>query len=157
MADRARGRQRESHPEGWLCNLKRDARQHGHTLRDPKDSTHILVPGKTLGNLCKCKLKCHTQFTRDQRRDLFTNFWILNKDRQDERLLGYRSQSVKQRRRPRARGGRLARSQGPNYLWHVENKRVCKAWIQSTFSVGEKRLRLLKDQPDMRETVSVIT
>lgn len=134
-------RKRMRTPRLWEHNIKKVRRLKGeeYTNRGGK-----IVKEKSIGQPCKCRLKCFTKISEQNRTKIHDKFWSLNS--WDQRKQFVRS-SVKmcdiKRYRPRNNNQEGRRKFSYAHHFDVNNKfvEVCKVMFLNTLSLGEKFLR----------------
>ena len=96
----ARPRKRRRQPELWKKNVAKSKRARGESYISP--STGNVVASAKPGPPCKCKRKCYTKFSDDEKTKIFSLFWELgDKAVQDAYLHGLIRVKKVGRRRPR--------------------------------------------------------
>ena len=78
-----RTRKRQRHVDQWKSEVAKRARNKGEEYKPLRGN--VLVPGRTVGPLCKCG--CMANIGRDNIKEIFDNFWhIGNFDHQNAYL-----------------------------------------------------------------------
>ena len=97
----ARPRKRKRQPDQWKRNIMKSKRAKGEVYISP--STGKKIAAAEPGPPCKCKQRCYSKFTDDERERVFTCFWKLgDKSVQDAYLHGLIRVKNVARRRPRS-------------------------------------------------------
>ncbi|KAI4486140.1 hypothetical protein M0802_012539 [Mischocyttarus mexicanus] len=139
--------QRVKHPERWKVNIKKNARLRGEQYVGVGGK---VVPAKTMGPPCKCRMRCSKKVDEQAREELHKVFW---KTCTWEQRKQYIALSVKEspKQRTRCRGNVKAEERRQvtftySLLLKGEFITVCKCMFLSTFSVSEKFVRHAMDK-----------
>lgn len=130
-----RSRKRQREPSTWKQATAKRLRNSGQTYSNKKGTQ---VEGKKFVNVdCKCKKKCSEQFSEDERRGIFVNFWEMgNFGKQNAYLCGLVHQVQIKQKRPRdgSKSGRVC-----SYVYNLQHQdrttKVCKTFFLDTFGM----------------------
>lgn len=139
-----RGKKRKRRSAEWAKRKAKLLRNSGESY---KSRTGNVVKAREMGPLCsnKCKLKCGTKFTEEQRRAIFTEYWNL-KCLQRQRAFVAKSTRPKQVKYRRVTDGT---PRAPNHSFHLslkpgEETTVCKTFFVNTLGITDRTLRTVQ-------------
>ncbi|XP_076548305.1 uncharacterized protein LOC143306069 isoform X2 [Osmia lignaria lignaria] len=133
---------RTKNPEMWKVNVKKNARLRGEEYIGVGGK---IVPAKTMGPPCKCRIRCTEKIDEVSREELHNVFWKTCSWEQRKQYVALLvKESPKQRTRCRGNVKSEHRRQVTftySLLLKGEFITVCKCMFLSTFSVSEKFVR----------------
>ncbi|CAK9831797.1 hypothetical protein ANTRET_LOCUS8733 [Anthophora retusa] len=138
---------RTKHPELWKVNIKKNARLRGEEYIGVGGK---IVPAKTMGPPCKCRMHCSEKVDEAAREELHNIFWkTCNWEQRKQYVALSVKESPKQRTRCRGNVKSEHRRQVTftySLLLKGEFITVCKCMFLSTFALSEKFVRHIMDK-----------
>ena len=127
-------RKRQSKPDAWKRNVKKQKRQSGCEYVNEKGKT---VPARTLKhvNCAKCKFRCSEHFSEEQRTLIFRTYWNLSSY---EKQRNFICQNVQENPTVRVTTNRRCKSNAFYLPLKSQRVRVCKKFFLSTIDIGKK-------------------
>lgn len=145
--NKQRGRKRLRNPDLWQKNQAKRARNAGESYTS-SSSTHKAVAARVLQPPCneKCRMKCYSKFTEDQRKKIFDAYWDLKDlQRQREFLLASMLEVKPKYQYPKGNSNRHPNSA---FYFDVEGRksRVCKHFFKSTLCINDRPIRTVLEK-----------
>lgn len=141
-----KGKKHVAKPEQWQKNLAKRARNSGTSYTSSSSSKKVFEERKLLPPCNdKCKLKCPTKITEDQRNLIFKDYWSLGDlQRQRDFLLSSISEIRPLYRYVRENRTR-ERSHNNAYYFEINHQkiRVCKTFFKATLSISDRPIRTI--------------
>nr|XP_003704092.1 PREDICTED: uncharacterized protein LOC100877808 [Megachile rotundata] len=138
---------RTKNPEQWKVNIKKNARLRGEEYIGVGGK---IVPAKTMGPPCKCRIRCSDKIDEAAREELHNVFWKTCSWEQRKQYVALLvKESPKQRTRCRGNVKSEHRRQVTftySLLLKGQFITVCKCMFLSTFAVSEKFVRHVMDK-----------
>lgn len=137
--------------------LAKKLRNSGQPYVTTRNGQKIVRAGRKIKPPCgnKCKFKCTSKITEEERKSIFVHFWNLG-DRGKQRL--FLAQSIDLVNSPsRYRKVKAGRTRGSNYAFYFElnslKTRVCKLFFVNTLDIGANTFRTLRGKIENNEDI----
>ncbi|KAK3085282.1 hypothetical protein FSP39_001017 [Pinctada imbricata] len=134
---KTRTRKRKAVPAEWKKNIRKRLRLSGKEYTNTRGK---LVEAKSVKDqdCSKCRYKCSTKISEEERREIFNNYWSLQDyKRQRDYICSSILQASPKRIRPKAKNPRKITRQF-SFVNKGAQVRVCKTFFLKTLDIGEK-------------------
>lgn len=136
-----RARKRKRAPENWAVNIRKRKRHSGQAYQDRSGNLHAARRIKSTKDCRgKCKFSCLVHCNRNERENIFHQYWQLSRNQQQDFLAKNTVQCVKS-------NVKRLRIQ---YTLPVlgENIRVCKEFFLGTLDISQQRVNVYHKNKD---------
>ena len=133
-------RKRQRDPTSWKRNIRKKKRQSGEKYVNSHGNEQAARSVKTKKDCTKCKFKCSSIVTVEDRSAIFNEFWKMS----DNEKLHFYGKTTKQESRKSLKAGTASRKKNAvtySLPVNAQNVRVCKVFYLSTLDINHKRIQ----------------
>lgn len=136
-----RGRKRRKNVDEWKQNIRKRRRQSGlEYVSTCGISTRARELKTTKDCFGKCRYKCATKFSENERKAVFQNFWKLSDIEKNTFYANTTDRNVKLRKRTKSETSRKRYSIQYFLVKDCDRIRVCKEFYHTTLDISNKRV-----------------
>ena len=138
--DKELTRKRKRDPSTWKASIRKKLRQGGHQYTDAKGKIQPERKVKTKKDCTACKFKCTINFTEEERKDIFKEFWRQKDEEKHNFYAKTTFMTSCTRKRTLSTVSRKKNSLAYYLPLQNENIRVCKAFYLNTLDISQTRV-----------------
>lgn len=138
-----KGRKRSRDESNWKRNILKRLRNTGKAYKRKSDK---LIAQREIKESCgeKCRLQCVTKITKEEREQLFNEYWALGSvTKQWTYICNSTSIIIPKYRYIRESGTRKRRSHNHAYYFNLPHRKlvVCKVFFMNTLGISDRTIR----------------
>lgn len=137
-----RARRKVRNPDLWKRNVRKRARQEG---REYVSTSGKIVPAKRLRPSCACRRRCSSFLPEDARTSIFSDFYKLPSELQNQFISGHVQEIEKKVQRVRTKGTRSSR-RSFSRRYFLLRREVCQTMFVNTLGITVMKVRVIVEK-----------
>ena len=132
-------RKRQRNPASWKRNIRKNKRQSGERYINSRGNEQAARSVKTKKDCTKCKFRCSSNVTVEDRSAIFNEFWKMS----DNEKLHFYGKTTEQESTKSSKAGTSRKKNNVSYSLPVnaQNVPVCKVFYLTTLDINHKRIQ----------------